>query len=247
MVPSGSKLAASAEAIVETFSNNLREAFGEDLIALIVSGEATRSDFAVGRSAIDSVLLLATVDGAALRSIRAAWKPLARKGLQPPIVLTPQALLDSLDVFPVEFLSLRETGVVVAGAYVLEELQIELSDLRLQCERELRGLALHTRLAAIRSGDDSRAVGDWLLGGSGKLDMLLVAVEFLGAGGKLGPEGHRLTTIGEASKVDCRAFAILYELRGLKRPRVEPAALHALEQTLTALVKWIDSFDGASA
>jgi hypothetical protein len=247
MVPSGRKLAASAHAIVETFSNALRGALGEGLIALIVSGEATRNDFVAGRSAIDSVLLLATVDAAALRFIRAAWKPLARKGLQPPVVLTPQTLLDSLDVFPVEFLSLRETGVVVVGEYILEELTIAVPDLRLQCERELRGLALHTRLAAIRSGDDGRAVGDWLVSGSGKLDTLLVALEFLGTGGSLGPERKRLATIGEVSKVDCGAFAILYQMRGEKRPRVEPAALEALEQTLSALVEWVDGFGGASA
>jgi hypothetical protein len=247
MMTTGRQIAAGAQPVVEAFSGALKVALGEDLRALIVSGEATRSDFVAGRSAIDSVLLLTTVDGAALGTIRAAWKPLARKGLQPPIVLLPQALLDSLDVFPVEFLSLRETGVVVAGEYILEELPIAVPDLRLQCERELRGLALHARLAAIRAGDDGRAIGDWLLGGSGKLDMLLVALEFLGTGGNLGPEGKRLVTIGEASKVDCSAFAVLHELRGQKRPRVEPAALFALEETLTALVQWVDGFGGASA
>ncbi len=246
MATAGRTLAAAAQPVVETFSRALTSTLGEQLVALIVSGEATRSDFVAGRSAIDSVALLKTVGSETLSAIREAWKPLARKGLQPPIALTPGALADSLDVFPVEFLLLRETGVVVAGEYDLEDLSIALADLRMQCERELRGLAFHSRLAAIRVGDDGRAVGDWLQGGSGKLDMLLLSLEYLGTGGTLGLDSNRLSALSEASNVDCSAFAVLHKLRGERRPLVEPAALHRLEQTITALVMWVDSFDSVS-
>ncbi len=246
MAIEGRKVASGAHSTVEIFSAALKGSLGEQLVALIVSGEATREDFVPGRSAIDSVALLTAVDADSLGAIRGAWKPLARKGLQPPITLTPQALAGSLDVFPVEFLIVRETGVVVAGEYDLSILDIAMDDLRLQCERELRGLALHTRLAGIRFGDDGRAIGNWLLGGSGKLDMLLLSLEYLGTGGTVGPDAKRLTALSTGSNVDCSAFAMLHQLRGQKRPRVEPAALYELERTLTALVSWVDTFDSVA-
>lgn len=242
----GRKIAPGAQETVESFAQALQSSLGEQLVALVVSGEATREDFVTGRSAIDSLAILSTVNADALNAIRSAWKPLARKGLQPPVTLTPQDLTGSLDVFPVEFLLVREAGVVVAGAYDLSTMEIIARDLRLQCERELRGLALHTRLATIRCCDDGRAIGDWLLGGSGKLDMLLLSLDYLGRDGTLGADAVRLSAIGEASGVDCSAFAVLHQLRGQKRPSVAPEALSNLERTLTALVEWVDTFDSVA-
>ncbi len=241
------QIAQHAAPIVETFAQALGAALGDKLVALIVSGEGTHPDFVPGRSAIDSMALLSIVDAGALAAIRNAWKPAARKGLQPPVVLTPKALTDSLDAFPVEFLQVRETGVVVAGEFDLHSLAIERKDLRLQCERELRGMAFHARLAAVRFGDDARAIGGWLLAGSGKLDMLLQALEHLATSLSAGSPATRLARIGESTGVDCGPFQTLYELRSQKRPRVEVATLHQLEQTLSALVRWVDGFDEGAA
>jgi hypothetical protein len=52
-------------------------------------------------------------------------------------------ITDSLDVFPMEFFTMRERYIVVYGEDVLKDLRIVDRHLRLQAERELKGKWLH--------------------------------------------------------------------------------------------------------
>jgi hypothetical protein len=61
--------------------------------------------------------------------------------------MTPEYIAGSLDVFPIEFLDLKLIHETVFGEDILKDIEIKNSDLRQQCEREIK-----TRLIGLRQG-----------------------------------------------------------------------------------------------
>jgi hypothetical protein len=76
-----------------------------------------------------------------------------------PLFLTEEYITSSLDSFPVEFLNLRESHVLVFGKEVLGELSFDKKSIRLQCERELKGKLLLLREAYLDSEGKTRNLG----------------------------------------------------------------------------------------
>ncbi|OQA27530.1 MAG: hypothetical protein BWY59_01061 [Verrucomicrobia bacterium ADurb.Bin345] len=70
------------------------------------------------------------------------WK---KRGVATPLFMTKTDIATSLDVYPVEFLTMREHHVRVDGEDVLEGLTFDREHLRLQLERELKGKILLLR------------------------------------------------------------------------------------------------------
>lgn len=67
---------------------------------------------------------------------------------------TQEEIHASEDVFPLEFLHLVNRNEVIAGESPLANYTPNLSCLRLECERELRGLMIHLRQAYIYINED---------------------------------------------------------------------------------------------
>jgi hypothetical protein len=59
-----------------------------------------------------------------------------------PLFLTQEYIKTSLDVFPVEFLDMKENYLLLFGKDVLAGLEIDLKNLRFQCEQELKSKLL---------------------------------------------------------------------------------------------------------
>ena len=62
-----------------------------------------------------------------------------------PLVLTPAYIRSSVDVFPIEFLDIKENSILLTGVDLLKEIAIDLSRLREQCEREIKGQLVRFR------------------------------------------------------------------------------------------------------
>jgi hypothetical protein len=235
-----SGLAEGAREPVTTLLLAVKDALEERLCAAVVSGAATGDDFVPKRSPIDVLLLVSEMTREVVRAVGTAYRPQARKGIQPPLVMTEAELRSSLDAFPVEFLRVRSTGVVVYGDFDLASLDIKAADLRLQCERELRGIQLHARMAEVRFGANSREIGNWLKSGVGRLESYLRAVDVLAGGTGAGLPAELLERISHRTGIDVDCMRLLFALRRESRPRVGPDALLDLETRLAALVEWID-------
>ena len=62
-----------------------------------------------------------------------------------PRFFTTELMNQSSDVFPIEFLDIRTTHVILHGTDPLADLEIRRDHLRLQCERELREKLMRLR------------------------------------------------------------------------------------------------------
>jgi hypothetical protein len=127
------------------FSDDYKRLFDTDLVSIILYGSGARGDYIPGVSDLNFLIVLSdeaiSEIGRALNLIR-KWR---KRRVATPLFLTQQYILRSLDSFPLEFWDMQRFHQIVYGLDVLKSLTIRRPDLRLQCEREVKGKLLHLR------------------------------------------------------------------------------------------------------
>jgi len=146
-------------AAARTWAAGLVAACGEDLEALYVYGSALGPGFDRSASDVNLLFVVRVLPFARLEAIAAAAAALPSVADQPagtyrftPLVLTRHNLESSADVFPIDFLDLKERRGLLTGTDLLAGLEVPLSHLRHQCEYELRSRFIGLRQAFLRSG-----------------------------------------------------------------------------------------------
>jgi len=127
------------------FSDDMKSIYETDLISIILYGSAARGDYVRGKSDINFLVILTE---AGIKSIDRTFdllKKWRKRAVATPLFLTPEYIKGSLDSFPLEFWDMQKFHQIVYGEDLLRGLEIRRSDLRLQCEREVKGKLLHLR------------------------------------------------------------------------------------------------------
>lgn len=109
-----------------------------DLISINLVGSAVTADFDEKKSDINILIVLNEEDIAFVKRVSRLGKKYGSKGFAPPLILSKNFILKSLDTFAIEFFDFKLMHVVLFGEDFLSLLQIDNKYLRLQCERELK-------------------------------------------------------------------------------------------------------------
>ncbi len=123
-----------------------------NLDSLSVYGSAVGPDFIPGESDIN---LLAVLDKITLDTLNDSlrWVANARnEGFIAPLMLTLEHMQTSADVFPIEFLDMKDFHVVIHGESPFERLEIGRENLRLECEEQVKGKLIRLRQAYLEMG-----------------------------------------------------------------------------------------------
>jgi len=139
------------EEVFADFSNDLKKDFGDDLISIILFGSGATGEYVPGKSDLNFLVVLA--DDSA-QSLHRAMDTVARwrkRMVNTPLFMTPEYISSSLDSYPIEFLDMKANYRLVYGEDVLGDLSFQLAEVRVQCERELKGKLLHLRRAYLES------------------------------------------------------------------------------------------------
>jgi hypothetical protein len=129
----------------EGFTRRLEAAFGDELVAVLLYGSAARGDYREGVSDLNLLVVLRSTEAATLRRGSALAREWAQAGNPPPLVLGETEWRKSADVFPIEYTDIRDAHLVLHGTDPFAGLRIEWSDLRLQCEHELKSKQIRLR------------------------------------------------------------------------------------------------------
>lgn len=124
---------------------SLSTAMGDRLHGVVLYGSAARGDYQKATSDLNLLVILADLEPSTLAALAPAFARWARQGHPPPRIFSPALIVDAADVFPVEFLDIRQHHVLLAGSDPFESLEIRLDTLRLQCEKELREKMMRLR------------------------------------------------------------------------------------------------------
>ncbi len=139
------KIPKDPSKILQPFAQDCKEIFGDDLISVILYGSAARGDYIYKKSDINFLIVLTEEGIQNLDKAHPLVKKWTKSRVSTPLLLTKEYINSALDTFPIEFLSMKKHYRLVFGEDVLENLEFKKADLRLQCERELRGKLVHLR------------------------------------------------------------------------------------------------------
>ena len=127
----------------------LREAAGENVRAVVLYGSAVEHEVRE-HSDLNVLCLLHRLEGADLENLRPVGLWWWHKGYPPPLVFTFEELRNSADVFSIELLDMKARHRMLDGADFLAELEVPMTQHKLQVERELRVNVIRLRQSFLR-------------------------------------------------------------------------------------------------
>ncbi len=138
------KLEAKFKGLLDDFAGELKNIYAEGLISLILYGSAASGEFSGRHSNLN---LLVVLEDAGLGNLSRVSRIInSRKfRLIYPLFFTESYIKNSLDVFPIEFLDIKENFSVLYGKDILTGLEIDIRNLRFQCEQELKSKLLNLK------------------------------------------------------------------------------------------------------
>jgi hypothetical protein len=143
---------------------DLHELYGDTLRAVALTGESAGAGYRPGRSPLELAVILDAVTPEALRRVRPRLRAWERSRIATPLFLDARWLAGSRDVFPVEFLELREHHVLLHGeSDPFAGLPVNPEHLRLEVEKQLRGKLLHLWEAYLETRGSRRRLRALLL------------------------------------------------------------------------------------
>jgi len=176
------KLNAIGEQIREPlalFVEKLNAGLGDNLQSVTVVGSSLTQDYRPGQSDINTVLVLGKLNLNSLNAIADMAKPMSKKKISAPLLMTPTYIERSLDVFGVEFLDFQLTHQTILGSDPFASLSLAKRDVRLQCERELKAMLIRLRQGYIAAAANRKLVRDILISTVKGLAPLLRAMLWL--------------------------------------------------------------------
>ena len=130
----------------------------DKLDSVYIVGSALTQDYDPKISDINSVFVLQEMDLKFLELLAPLGKKYGKKAIAAPLFMTPTYIDNSRDVFPIEFLNIKLLHHTVFGEDIFKNLDIDDSDLRHQCERELKVKLIGLRQGYISSAGDQKVL-----------------------------------------------------------------------------------------
>jgi predicted nucleotidyltransferase len=230
--------------ILESYLNEIKNSFGANLKAAILYGSKASGEDSKDNSDHNLLVILEKIDYAQMAGLAPATKRWIKEGNPPPHIFTCEEFLGSTDVFPIEFLDMKETHKLFYGEDFLSELNINRTHLRHECEYNLRSNLLKLRQSYIALNGKPREIRALLID---SISAFLVL--FKHAAGLLGEQIpakkiDSLPILSQKIGLKTNSFMNIYNMKhGDKAPlKLEPEKL--IEEYMTEIEKVIKVVDG---
>ncbi|MCP4589586.1 MAG: hypothetical protein GY842_02465 [bacterium] len=207
------------------------------LLAITLFGAAADSGEGGPSGQIQSVVVLDPLDLELVRELGAQGASLGRMRIQAPLLMTPEYITASVDVFPVELLDIQRRHLCVLGRDYFSTLEFTRADVRLQLEREFKRELIQLRQGILSAGGRTQAMEDIYWAAAEQTMLLLRAVLWLH--GKPVPDAA-------AGIAQSAATACGVDLSGLKPALagVKHVDFQALDSLYTGIIELADHVDG---
>ena len=224
-----------------TFMPVVKQTFGDNLLSVILYGSAVKGRFVDRTSDVNVLIILKSTDPEALVDMGKRARSVMRKNRINPLLLTEGEFLGSADVFPMEYLDIRDSRKVVYGSDLTERLDLTHANLRHQVEEELRGSIAGVRRVLMGSGGKAALVGRFIKEWAGSRNALFRGLLRLGGVEGTPPE-NTIRVLGQTFSVDTAPLEQAARFTAGERiPPIETAA--GLLRCLTELASAVDSME----
>ena len=216
------KLKAEISARYKPFLDKILRHQQELIHSVHIVGSALTRDFDPKTSDINSVVVLGKMDLKFLEFLAPLGKKYGRKRIAAPLIMTPEYIDKSLDVFPIEFFNITQLHLTVFGEDVFQALDISKSDLRRQCEQELKVKLIGLRQEYISAAGDQKILARGFSESfAGYMPLFKSIILLLG---KEPPRNNAdiLSMLEEVSGIRTEVFKIVLNLKKKKtKPSIE--------------------------
>ena len=201
------KLKPSAAAKIKPFLEEILGKYQEKIHSINVTGTAITDDYDEKVSDVNSVFILKEMDLKFLELIAPLGKKYGKNKVAAPLIMTPDYIKTSLDVFPIEFLNFKLIHSTVFGEDILENIEITKMDLRHQCERELKAKLIWLRQGYISSQGDRKMLTEGFVNSiAGYIPLFRGIIVLLGKEPPL-IQKEVITALSEAADINTGVFA----------------------------------------
>jgi len=187
--------------------------FGRELVALILYGSAAGGSYIKGKSDINLLVLLTPAGMEKLADALAAVQAWKKRRVAVPLIMTRDFLQSALDSYPIEFLNMKNSHILIYGENILAALNFKPEDLRLQIERELRGKLILLRQGYLEVEGKPRPLKRLISNSFTAFISIFNALLYLKQGAA--PKGRRETIkeIGNLFAVDTAVFNLCADIK----------------------------------
>lgn len=144
---------------IESFAVMIAKKAGNNLVTLLAYGSYAAGDRSK-TSDINTLLALKDASPERLDEISPVIRKWQAAGNPVPLIFTRARVNGSADVFPMEFMDIKENNLLLAGEDLFKKIKISPKNLRLETERELQSALLRLRHAYINTAGDAGRLVD---------------------------------------------------------------------------------------
>ena len=193
------------------FVENLRRAHGENLTSIVLYGSALHDDHLDDDEPKNILIVLGRImpdDLKAAHDLAEQWR---LEGNPPPVYFTCKEIVDSSDVFPIEFIDMSGHRLVLHGDDPFVGLDIPTHNLRHQLEYELRGKLIRLRTLYITASHNPNRLARLMVD---SLDSFVIlfrhALTMLG-GAAIYEKRECIMGLADRLKLDKRVFTRVFD------------------------------------
>jgi hypothetical protein len=151
-------LPEETQKLLQTYTKDVKGAFGDQLEGLLIYGSAVRGEFLPGRSNLNVLLLVTAYDAATLKRYGPVHKRWSKEGVITPLFLTDKDIRTSSVLFPLEFLELQEHHRVLGGRDPFVGFHVETGRVGDAVRQGLAGHVVRLRQRFVEAGGADDAV-----------------------------------------------------------------------------------------
>jgi len=207
------KLNTLAANKIKPFLDDVLSKFKNKIHSIHITGSATNDDFDEKVSDVNSIIVLKEMDLQVLELLAPLGKKYNKHKVAAPLIMTPDYISTSLDVFPIEFLNFKLIHSTVMGKDILESMEFDRMDLRHQCERELKAKLIWLRQGYLSSMGDRKMLTDGFTGSiTGYIPLFRGVISLLG---KEPPviQSKVMASLSEATNINTEVFSKILKAR----------------------------------
>ncbi len=201
------KLKPEAANRIKPFLNEILDGYQDRIHSIHVTGTAITDDFDEKASDVNSIFVLKKMDLKFLELLAPLGKKYGKQRVAAPLIMTPDYIKTSLDVFPLEFLNFKLIHSTLFGEDIFAGIEIDRMDLRRQCERELKVKLIWLRQGYLSSlGDRKVLTGRFANSITGYIPLFRGIIVLLG---KEPPvrQGEVISALSGAANINTDIFA----------------------------------------
>ncbi len=220
------------------------KAFDKDLISLMLYGSAAGGAYVKGKSDINILVVLTPEGINRLEDGFALVKNWRKRNVAMPRVMTKAFIESSLDAYPIEFLNMKNSSILIYGENVLESLVFKPEDLRLQIERELKGKILLLRAGYLESEGSARPVRQLISKSVTAFISIFNAMLYLKQAKAPRNKRETIIEINEVFPIDAAVFMLCFNIREGVDKLSSTEVIDVFKKYLREVEKACDVIDG---